>query len=315
MLLRCTNLTLVTARASVRASLGRLATSAEACALSVEANTPAPDFNNDTALLVALLQCNGLGTLPVMQPMHAGVEAFDKAVAIQTIRWAGSLTRDWVSKIHEPRTTNKELNSAPGGVLVADMTAHALEVFRLHRRAVRNNDAYRERVHDPTDAASGRLLAGAPRRLTVIRSLSALAARKKKIAALQSQARNKKGYASLPAPTRRIGAGAGAVMASTRDSGAVRLHVPTLRLAARALNRRIGPAQWPMPTPALIPQPRPQTASDVAYATVPAAVAAFTVSQVIRCDPLTANPSSVAQEAATDGSQSKFTFLACSTIH
>jgi len=282
MLLRCTNPALVAARAATRASLVRLAASEAARALADEANTPPPDFANDTALLFALLQCNGLGTPPRLQPMHAGVEVFDKAVATQTIRWTGLLTRDWVSKTNEPRTTDEELDNAPGGVLVAEMTAHALEVFRLHRRAVRNNDAYRRRDHDPAGAlAAGRQPAAAPRRPIIIRSLSVLAARKKKISALRNQARNKKGHAPLPAPTRRIGAGA--VVAATRDSGAVRLHVPALRLAARAQNRRVGPV--PRPAPRAVPLPRPRATA------VPSAAA-----HVVR---LAANLPSSAQTAAT----------------
>jgi hypothetical protein len=282
MLLRCTNPALVAVRAATRASLVRLAASEAARALTDEANTPPPDFANDTALLFALLQCNGLGTLPLLQPMHAGVEVFDKAVATQTIRWTSLLTRDWVSKTNEPRTTNEELDNAPGGVLVAEMTAHALEVFRLHRRAVRNNDAYRRRDHDPAGAlAAGRQPAAAPRRPIIIRSLSVLAARKKKIAALRNQARNKKGHAPPPAPTWRIGAGA--VVAATRDSGAVRIHVPALRLAARAQNRRVGPV--PRPAPRAVPLPRPRATA------VPSAAA-----QVVR---LAANLPSSAQTAAT----------------
>jgi hypothetical protein len=289
MLLRCTNPELVAARAAVRASLARLADSASARAVAAEANTPAPDFTNDTALLIALLQSNGLGTPPLLQPMHTGVEAFDKAVATQTIRWMGCLTRNWVSKIHEPRTKNKELNNAPGGVLVAELVAHALEVFRLHRRAVRNNDAYRSRAHDPAEPA-GRP-SRAPRRLIVIRSLSALVARKQKIADLRNQARKKKGHAPLPAPIRRTGAGA--VLASTRDSGAVRLHVPALRLAARAQNRRIGPAPRPVPRTSL-PPPQPRPGRPRA-----AAVPAAAVAQVIRRDPLAIMPPSSAQAVVT----------------
>ena len=214
--------------------------------------------------------------------MYAGVEAFDKAVATQTIRWVGTLTREWVSKLHEPRTTTNKLKNAPGGVLVAEMAAHALEVFRLHRRAVRNNEAYRLRAHDAAPAP-GLQLARTPRRLIIIRSLSTLIARKKKNAALRNQARNKKGLAPLPATVRPT------VLASTKDSGAVRLHVPAFRLAARAQNRRIGPAPRPVliMRPAQLP-PRPGRPRTL-----------LIVAQVIRRDPLAANPLSSAQTAAT----------------
>ena len=110
-----------------------------------------------TVLWTAFMLCGQIGPIekrPLLQSMTA--PAFGAATSRLTAQWVGELTGQWVNGLRDCRSDTHRVEALPGGALVNSVVQQAVQVFRIHRRCVRNNTDYQSRTRDPLELVQRR---------------------------------------------------------------------------------------------------------------------------------------------------------------
>jgi hypothetical protein len=134
---------MVTLRVNARAWLSELASQQSTIDVAMAEHAVAPDFNDDTSLLVALLLGTAVGPVAAAPAHPQFVEGIGRSVS----SWVRALTDDWVSRLRAPHLAGVA-SSSPGGRLAAYAAAWALNVFQCHRQVLRHRNDYHARLRD-----------------------------------------------------------------------------------------------------------------------------------------------------------------------
>ena len=174
-LLACSHCDMAAERQRVRETLNDFA--AELGALA--SGLPVPDFDNDTALLIALQSCTGVGPVQVamvaapLAPPAVGVVAtrvsalarqaapqflYEPAVAVATAAWVQAIQSEWRTWQRTPKLASRH-ETTLGFRFTSFVTAQSLGTFSLRRRLLRACAAYKNRLWDPVPAGGLAVLA------------------------------------------------------------------------------------------------------------------------------------------------------------
>jgi hypothetical protein len=128
-----------------------------------------PDYKNVTDAMTVFMLCSAVGPLeelPVLLPGPCDATRVGRSRnpepgrARQTAAWVAAALQEFNAAVRNVRYKG-DPDQLPGGRLVKLVLEWALQIFLIHRRAVRDNDEYRLRLRDPAELRAAR---AAPRR-------------------------------------------------------------------------------------------------------------------------------------------------------
>jgi hypothetical protein len=128
-----------------------------------------PDYKNATDAMTVFLLCSAVGPLdelPVLLPGPRDATRAGRSInpepsrARQTAKWVAAALQEFNTAVRNVKYKG-DPDHLPGGRLVKLVLEWSLQMFLIHRRAVRDNEEYRQRLRDPADLRAART---APRR-------------------------------------------------------------------------------------------------------------------------------------------------------
>ena len=122
------------------------------------AGQPAHHLNNETVLFTVFMMCESIGQPSLLQPaLFGGVPNFFSTQHARVgAEWVSALLSDWSSKVRSSQTVSNA-DQSPGGRLVSIVVQWAMDLFLIHRRAIRDNAEYQQRLRDPPEMRRNRL--------------------------------------------------------------------------------------------------------------------------------------------------------------
>ena len=135
----------------------------------VHTSDATPDIHHPSVLMTIFTMSVALGPSPVLQPEPIAVGAstststtcdatapLDRERARRTTTWVSALLSHYSRHVRDARLKVVDPDQLPGGRLVSLVCKWAMDLFVLHRRAVRDNAEYRHRLRDPLDLLGAR---------------------------------------------------------------------------------------------------------------------------------------------------------------
>jgi len=143
-----------------------------------------PDITNPSTLMTIFMMSVALGPEPVLRPMPLGsssggsstsstaaaagtstsasttsstsASALDRQRASTTTRWVSALLSHYTRHVRDSRLKVADPDQLPGGRLVTLVCKWAMDLFSIHRRAIRDNAEYQQRLRDPAPLLAAR---------------------------------------------------------------------------------------------------------------------------------------------------------------
>jgi hypothetical protein len=175
MLFSCQHPSLVAQRRQLQVDLQLLVQAADTQTVvqqsgQVHTSDATPDTHHPSVLMTIFTMSVALGPSPVLQPepIRVGTSTststtrdaatpLDRERARRTTTWVSALLSHYSSHVRDSRVKVIDPDQLPGGRLVALVCKWAMDLFVLHRRAVRDNAEYRHRLRDPPNLMGARV--------------------------------------------------------------------------------------------------------------------------------------------------------------